>query len=86
MAHGQTAKAMQAYISKIDDDGPEEMALQIHRHDGSHQMITIATDDGTEEQTVYEMSDGTFQAVTDASEVGGEGGVVSELCCYFLVA
>lgn len=71
MAHGEAAKAMQAYIRKIEEEAPEDESMEIQEGEqGGQQTITIAAEDGGEEQTVYQMSDGTYQAVvTDASHV-----------------
>ena len=71
VAHGEAAKAMQAYIRKIEEEAPEDESMEIQEGEqGGQQTITIAAEDGGEEQTVYQMSDGTYQAVvTDASHV-----------------
>lgn len=69
VAHGEAAKAMQAYIRKIEEEAPEDESMEMESEAGQ-QTITIAAEDGGEEQTVYQMSDGTYQAVvTDASQV-----------------
>ncbi|CAG5123125.1 unnamed protein product [Candidula unifasciata] len=70
VAHGESAKAMQAYIRKIEEgeDDDDEYA---------HHSITIApsgsshhdADDGTT-TTVYQVSDGTYEAmVADAAHM-----------------
>ena len=72
VAHGEAAKAMQAYIRKIEEEAPEDESMEVQEGEqqGGQQTITIATEDGGEEQTVYQMSDGTYQAVvTDGSHV-----------------
>ena len=71
VAHGEAAKAMQAYIRKIEEEAPEDESMEIQEGEqAGQQTITIAAEDGGEEQTVYQMSDGTYQAVvTDASHV-----------------
>ncbi|KAL8575608.1 hypothetical protein ACOMHN_028629 [Nucella lapillus] len=71
VAHGEAAKAMQAYIRKIEDESVEDESLDLQEGDpGQQQTITIAAQDGEEGQTVYQMPDGTYQAVvTDASQV-----------------
>lgn len=71
VAHGEAAKAMQAYIRKIEEEAPEDESMEIQEGEqGGQQTITITAEDGGEEQTVYQMSDGTYQAVvTDASHV-----------------
>ena len=71
VAHGETAKAMQAYIRKVEDEveGDESMDMEEGEH-SEQQTITIAAPDDAEGQTVYQMADGTYQAVvTDASQV-----------------
>ena len=74
VAHGEAAKAMQAYIRKIEDDTGEDESMEMQEGEaGQHQTITIAADD-SEGQTVYQMPDGTYQAVvTDASQVSSYG-------------
>ncbi|XP_025088288.1 probable serine/threonine-protein kinase kinX isoform X2 [Pomacea canaliculata] len=70
VAHGEAAKAMQAYIRKIEEEAPDDMEVEDGEHEGTR-TITIATQGEDDGNTVYaQVSDGTYQAVvTDASQV-----------------
>lgn len=69
VAHGEAAKAMQAYIRKIEEEAPEDESMEQQDDEEGTQTITITQDeDGND--TVYQVSDATYQAVvTDASQV-----------------
>ncbi|XP_041358313.1 protein mel-28-like [Gigantopelta aegis] len=70
VAHGEAAKAMQAYIRKIEDEVPDDMDELEEEH-----TVTLTEQEVQENEdgstTVYAtMSDGTYTAiVTDASQV-----------------
>lgn len=69
VAHGEAAKAMQAYIRKIEEEAPEDESMEAADDDDGTQTITI-TQDEEGGDTVYQVSDATYQAVvTDASQV-----------------
>lgn len=72
VAHGEAAKAMQAYIRRIEEEAPEDDMDADEGDNERGQTITIsAQGDGEDGDTVYaHVSDGTYQAVvTDASQV-----------------